>query len=193
MVAGADGFVKGVFKDSSKADLKTDIPNLLLSNPLKRPAAAPGGSVMKKPSIAEKKPAASRNTLVGGELYYSEDEEGEESEEESSNGDAVEDFECEGGEEEEPKEEDDEEPEPLEVNGAYMKMYYGNGNFVGIRRKMPDPGKKVGTQIFSFGGKFCGKSQEQLREIGDRVLRKLNVDGMSEADALAWAKKAASE
>ena len=97
------------------------------------------------------------------------------------------------GGEEEPKEEDDEEPEPLEVNGGYMKMYYGNGNLIGIRRKLPEPGKNVGTQIFSFGGKFCGKSEEQLRELGDRVLRILNVEGMSEADALAWAKQAAKE
>ena len=55
---------------------------------------------------------------------------------------------------------------------------------VGIRRKFGD--KK---QIFSFGGRRSGLTEEKGRSFGDDALRKLDA-GMTEKEVEAWAKSA---
>jgi hypothetical protein len=58
----------------------------------------------------------------------------------------------------------------------YAILYYKNDNTIGIRAKF---GAK--NQLFSFGGKRSGKSQEQLREIAKEVLDLLETGASSEA------------
>ena len=60
----------------------------------------------------------------------------------------------------------------------YGIMYYKN-NSIGVRAKF---GLK--NQLFCFGGKYCGKTEEQLRAIGVVIVRDLLL-GFSVADAKA--------
>jgi len=70
------------------------------------------------------------------------------------------------------------------VNPNYSIMYYKNNNLIGVRRKFG--GKE---QAFSFGGKRCELSEEQLREYADQALEKLGA-GLSEADVSEMMKSA---
>ena len=63
-------------------------------------------------------------------------------------------------------------------------MYYKSNNFIGVRRKQG--GKE---QAFSFGGRRCNLSEEQLREYADQALEKLDA-GLSEADVAEMIKAA---
>ena len=64
----------------------------------------------------------------------------------------------------------------------YCITYYKNNNLIGVRRKHGD--KK---QPFSFGGKRCELSEEQLREYADQAMEKLDA-GLSEADVAEMMK-----
>ena len=64
----------------------------------------------------------------------------------------------------------------------YSILWYKSSHSVGIRRKFGDK-----TQIFSFGGKLCGKSEGALRKIGSWVIRRMD-GGTSEAAAAVEAK-----
>jgi len=67
----------------------------------------------------------------------------------------------------------------------YAVLYYKNNTSVGICRKFGDQ-----TQIFSFGGRHCGKDERALRKIGCWVLRRLDA-GESEAVVEVQAKNKA--
>ncbi len=62
----------------------------------------------------------------------------------------------------------------------YNKMWYKNSHTVGIRRKFDDK-----TQIWSFGGKKCGKGKEELLELGVQCMKKLD-GGMDEETVKEW-------
>ena len=61
-------------------------------------------------------------------------------------------------------------------------LWYKLTNMVGIRRKFGD--KK---QIFSFGGRRSGLTEEKGRSFGDDALKKLDA-GMTEKEVEEWAK-----
>ena len=61
-------------------------------------------------------------------------------------------------------------------------LWYKLTNMVGIRRKFGD--KK---QIFSFGGRRSGLTEEKGRSFGDDALKKLDA-GMTEKEVEVWAK-----
>jgi hypothetical protein len=60
------------------------------------------------------------------------------------------------------------------VSVNYQVLWYKNASNVGIRRKF---GNK--EQIFSFGGKRSGLTEEKGRSFGDAALKKLDA-GMTE-------------
>jgi hypothetical protein len=64
----------------------------------------------------------------------------------------------------------------------YSIMYYKAGNLIGVRRKQGEQ-----QQAFSFGGKWCGFNEAQLREYADQALEKLD-SGLSEADVAEMMK-----
>ena len=83
-----------------------------------------------------------------------------------------------------PDEEDKaEEKEEAPVARGYSVMYYKKCNQIGIRQKF-----YAKSQIFSFGGKACGKSESQLRDIAGEVVRKLQ-DGLLSEEAHTWANE----
>ena len=65
-------------------------------------------------------------------------------------------------------------------------MHYKNNQCIGIRRKW---GKK--QQIFSFGGKVAGLSEDVLRSHADACLRKLDA-GDKEKAVCVWVKSVVS-
>jgi len=69
------------------------------------------------------------------------------------------------------------------VSKKYQVLWYKITNMVGIRRKSGD--KK---QIFSFGGRRSGLTEEKGRSFGDDALKKLD-NGMTEAEVEVWAKQ----
>ena len=68
-------------------------------------------------------------------------------------------------------------------------MWYKNGQQVGIKCEF---GANKGKQVITFGGKTCGKSKDDLMELGEQCIKKLN-DGMELAEALAWVKDQAKQ
>ena len=67
--------------------------------------------------------------------------------------------------------------------GPYKSAgYYKNGNAVGIK-------DKKGRQVFSFGGKSSKLKEQQLREVGNQVIAKLNRRELDAGAAAAWAKQ----
>ena len=64
---------------------------------------------------------------------------------------------------------------------GYGVLYYKNSNRVGIRQRFPPT-----RQIFSFGGKKCGKTEAELRSIGTSVADKIKAGEIEEADAKMW-------
>ena len=71
---------------------------------------------------------------------------------------------------------------PAGIALEHVVLYYKNNNHIGIRQK-PHLG---GKQIFSFGGKHLKVTEQQLREIGVEVCKKL-ADGWSAKGAREWA------
>ena len=71
------------------------------------------------------------------------------------------------------------------VSKKYQVLWYKLSNMVGIRRKFGDK-----QQIFSFGGRRSGLTEEKGRSFGDDALKKLDA-GMTEKEVEAWAKSAA--
>ncbi len=69
----------------------------------------------------------------------------------------------------------------------YRKLWYKTACTVGFRRIKPEPGQAYGKQIFTIGGKRCGKSEEELKQLGDLVLEKLHT-GSTEEEAETWGK-----
>ena len=65
-------------------------------------------------------------------------------------------------------------------------LYFKPYNSIGIRKKEGKPNFKAGQQVFSFGGKECGFSEQVLRNFGLDALKKLDA-GMTEKDVHAWA------
>ena len=63
-------------------------------------------------------------------------------------------------------------------------LWYKNASTVGIRRKFDEK-----EQIFSFGGRRSGLTEEKGRSFGDDALKKLDA-GMTEKEVEAWAKLA---
>ena len=68
----------------------------------------------------------------------------------------------------------------------YTKMWYKNGWNIGIRQMF---GEK--KQIFSFGGKRCEKSEEQLKLLATEIVNDLQ-GGMDPDEACRKAKEAAA-
>ena len=66
-------------------------------------------------------------------------------------------------------------------------MYYKNNHCIGIRDKVGKDGGK-GKQIMSFGGKWCKASEEELRELGYQVCKKL-AEGWSIQGTNHWARE----
>ena len=73
----------------------------------------------------------------------------------------------------------------------YKIEWYRKSKTIGIRRKMPEEGKTQGTQIFSFGGRTCVLSEAWLKDLGQKCLRKLHIEGKSEDAVKQFARKAA--
>ena len=71
---------------------------------------------------------------------------------------------------------------PAGIALEHLVLYYKNSHYIGIRQKAHLGGK----QIFSFGGKHCEATEQQLREIGVEVCKKL-ADGWSIEGAREWA------
>ena len=63
---------------------------------------------------------------------------------------------------------------PAGIALEHSVLYYKNTHTIGIRQKAHLGGK----QIFSFGGKHCEATEQQLRDIGVEVCKKL-ADGWS--------------
>ena len=70
------------------------------------------------------------------------------------------------------------------VSKRYQVLWYKNASTVGIRRKFDEK-----EQIFSFGGRRSGLTEEKGRSFGDDALQKLDA-GMTEKEVEAWAKSA---
>ena len=85
---------------------------------------------------------------------------------------------------EEEKQHEEHKEEEAPVVRGYQVLYYKNGNNIGIRQRF-----YAKTQIFSFGGKHCGKSERQLRDIAVEVVRKLEDGLLSEEEARKCAKE----
>ena len=68
------------------------------------------------------------------------------------------------------------------VSKRYTVLWYKNASKVGIRRKFAE--KK---QIFSFGGRRSGLTEEKGRSFGDDALQKLDA-GMTENEVEEWSK-----
>ena len=66
----------------------------------------------------------------------------------------------------------------------YIAMYYKKVNNIGIRRKKPRPGEKIGKQIFTFGAGL-GLPEARLKHWGGKVLQNLD-EGMTERAAKIW-------
>ncbi len=86
-------------------------------------------------------------------------------------------------EEEEAQEEEEAEQEDQNNQASYSVLYYKASCCIGIRRKF---GNKA--QCFSFGGKRCGKNEEELRRLGEACLARLAA-GETEDQVKAWAKQ----
>ena len=71
---------------------------------------------------------------------------------------------------------------PAGIALEHLVLYYKNNHHIGIRQKSHLGGK----QIFSFGGKHVEATEQQLREIGVEVCKKL-ADGWSAEGAREWA------
>ncbi len=205
--------------------IDTEVPNLFLDIK-KRPCAAQGNALSKKPAMSTKKPeedTATAGDRVGEAMEEEEEgeeegeeeeggaeekegeegeagkggEEKEEEEEEEEEGKEEEDQEEKEGEEEEEGEEveaeemgEEEEEEEEDKGGGeecprqrYCHMYYKANNSMGIRQKLL--GKR---QVFSFGGKHCGKNREELLAIAEAVIAKLESGELSEQHARGWAR-----
>ena len=66
----------------------------------------------------------------------------------------------------------------------YLRGIKCSASTVGIRRKFDEK-----EQIFSFGGRRSGLTEEKGRSFGDDALKKLDA-GMTEKEVEAWAKLA---
>ena len=66
----------------------------------------------------------------------------------------------------------------------FALMYYKKWEVCGIRRKSDH------KQVFSFGGKYTGRTEAELRSIGQLVLERLGA-GKSIEEVKEWAKKRA--
>ena len=177
----------------------TEVPNLFLEI-RKRPASAAG--LMKKPAksikTAEQLPTADHPPPAEEEeeeeSQENDEQEGEEEEEDEQEADE----EDEQGQkdlaalqddfvEKEKKKEQQAEAEAIEVVApprGYTAMFYKSPHSIGIRQKF-----YAKVQVFSFGGKRCGKSEQELRHIAAAVIAKLERGEMSETDAKDWAKQ----
>ncbi len=208
LVKGPDGFALATFEDAS-LDYRTEVPNLLLEAPAPKVCKKPA---MKKPAAAEASAAAEIEHEGGkdlastlGMVYFSDEE--SDSTYEDVDGEGAE----ENGEEETPKEDDPVEEDPPAKEGPdaapasaphaeadatrspevgrvgqrYTKMYYKNGNKIGIRRTWLEEGYKMPRQAFCFAHKDVPATEEgkdALHEIGKQVVAKL-AEGMSETGA----------
>ena len=78
-------------------------------------------------------------------------------------------------------------PDPGNVkyeSDDYAVNWYKNKNMVGIRQKK---GNK--DQIFAFGSKHSGLTEEEMKKLGDEALQKLDC-GMSREEVKEWAMQA---
>jgi hypothetical protein len=78
-------------------------------------------------------------------------------------------------------------PDPGNVkyeSDDYAVYWYKKQNMVGIRQKK---GNK--DQIFAFGSKHSGLTEEEMKKLGDEALQKLDC-GMSREEVKEWAMQA---
>ena len=178
--------------------ISTEVPNILL-NIKKRPGAA----IARKPAKASKGEGRKMEEQGEGEEkdedleddneesqeegHGEEEDHEEQGEEEEVPGEQENQDVPEAEEEEEQKDEDKQKQEVVPVSRSYSAMYYKNGNSIGIRQKF-----YAKLQVLSFGGKHCGKSESQLRQIAHEVIHKLEAGILSEKDARTFAKEQVS-
>ena len=75
--------------------------------------------------------------------------------------------------------------DPVPENALYSCMYYKN-NAIGIRITVKHEGGKLEKQVFSFGGTHCGKTEEELRDMGRVAVAKMKNDRQPPAVVKTW-------
>ena len=66
------------------------------------------------------------------------------------------------------------------ASDRYFIMYYKQNSLIVVRRKFD-----YKNTAFSFGGKTCGRSEEELRKLADDCLTKLKA-GETEPNVKEW-------
>ncbi len=201
MQPGPMGFLLCTFKGF--APIQSEVPNLRLvvkrrpataSNELQESEADEEGSGEEETAEDDEDEEAEEDQEEGEEEEEKEEEqeegeeeeekeEEEEEEEEEEQEEQGEQGEQEDEEEEEAQEEEEAEQEDQKKQASYSVLYYKASCSIGIRRKF---GNKA--QCFSFGGKRCGKNEEELRRLGEACLARLAA-GETEDHVKAWAKQ----
>ena len=209
LVKGPNGFCNAEFETSS-LNFQTQVPNLMMGVvPVPKKRKRTRASTKRRPAAAEKllqKPAAADAAKPAGypvgHVVFSDDESDS----------------TEGAEEERPKVRDVPESEPeddppaaapagpssspaaapagrprIQSSSAgeprgYTKMFYKKSTSIAIRRKWKEEGYSKPRQAFCFGV-GSGKNEVELNSIATQTIRKLEVEGATEAEALEWAKE----
>ena len=74
---------------------------------------------------------------------------------------------------------------PMPDGCSVYVLYYKKNNAIGIRLKRPNTKKEV--QVFSFGHRRSGKSKEQMKDLGYKIVAHLKNDGWTSRAARDWA------
>ena len=157
MLPGPEGLLMAKF-DAEEAYV-TEVPNLVLEAKTSRTGSH---VIQKKPSgkckaKAKAKAKAQAKTKAAAKAKA-----------------AAEPADQQAGKDEQPKQ---------ERPHRYQVLYYKNGNSAAIKKFGPGMGQ--GKQVLSFGGLYCQKSQEELRQIAQEAVVKLQ-EGMSVDDCKLW-------
>jgi len=70
----------------------------------------------------------------------------------------------------------------------YAQMFYQKNDSIAIRSRWKEEGYAKPRQAFCFGV-GSGKTEAELNNIATQTIRKLEVEGVIEAQALEWAKE----
>ena len=76
---------------------------------------------------------------------------------------------------------EEDEDKPAGIKPTYHLLWYKNSRLIGIRQSF---GAK--TQICSFGGKKCDKSEKDLRHIGGLAIDRLSTGSLQETECKQW-------
>ena len=138
--------------------------------------------VKKKPAEAEKRKDDRGNEDENSE-YFDVSEKEEQEAKGKPDGEQAPDEEDKAEDQDDVEEEKEDGKGKAPVARGYSVLYYKKTNHIGIRQKL-----YAKSQIFSFGGKACGKSERQLRDIVGEVVLKLQ-DGLLSEEAHTWANE----